>query len=61
MDVWNEKEMKRSFNELPFYGVSTEKTCTKHLNNIDMLRELPFYDELDLAKTSKAFKRIRKD
>ena len=53
--------MKRLFNELPFYGVSTEKTCTKHLNNIDMLYELPFYDELDLAKTSKAFKRIRKD
>ena len=28
----------------------------KNLNNIDMLRELPFYKELILAKTSKAFR-----
>ena len=37
--------MKRSFKELPFYEASIKKPCTKDLNNIDMLRELPFYDE----------------
>ena len=42
--------MKRSFKELPFYGALMEKPCTKHLNNIDMLREL------NIVKTSEAFK-----
>ena len=33
-----------------------EKPYIKRLNNIDMLRELPFYNELNISKTSKAFK-----
>ena len=33
-----------------------ETPYTKHLNNNYMLRELPFYDELNIAKTSKKFK-----
>ena len=33
-----------------------EKPYIKCLNNIDMLRELPFYNELNISKTSAAFK-----
>ena len=33
-----------------------EKPYIKCLNNIDMLRELPFYNELNTSKTSAAFK-----
>ena len=33
-----------------------EKTKIKKLNNINKLHELPFYDELNIVKTAKAFK-----
>ena len=33
-----------------------EKPYIKRLNNIDMLCELPFYNELNIIKTWKAFK-----
>ena len=33
-----------------------EKPYIKCLNNIDMLHELPFYNELNISKTSTAFK-----
>ena len=32
------------------------KPYAKRLNNIDILHELPFYDELNIVKVSKAFK-----
>lgn len=50
-----EEEVKRSFKELPFYGVLIKRPYTKRLNNIGMLRELPFYDTLNITKTSEAF------
>ena len=56
MSFGNEKETKRLFQELLFYNALIEKPYIKRFNNIDMLRELPFYDELNIAKTSKAFK-----
>ena len=43
--------------EQPFYNAPTEKPKTKHLNNVDMLSELPFYDELNIGKAEKACKR----
>ena len=43
-------------HELPFYNASTEKPYIKRLNNIDMLSELPIYNELNIVRTSKAFK-----
>ena len=52
----HEKEVKRSFKELPFYKTSVEMPDTKRLNNIDTMRELPFYDELNIVETSTAFK-----
>ena len=42
MNSWNEKEAKRLFQEFPFYTKITS------LKNIDLLQELPFYDEINI-------------
>ena len=55
MSFLNEKEAKKLFQELPFYNVLIEKPKVKHLSNIELLHELPFFDELNVAKISKAF------
>ena len=56
MSFWDEKEAKILFQKLTFYNVLIEKTKIKHLSNIDLLHELPFYDELKVVEISKAFK-----
>ena len=43
------------FKELPFYNVSINKPKIKRLKNIDLLAELPFYDQLNIIKTDHAF------
>ena len=43
------------FKELPFYNVSVEKPKIKSLKNIDLLAELPFYDQLNITETDHAF------
>ena len=43
-EFWNDKEAKELSQILPFYNVSIEKPKTKHLSNIELLHELPFYD-----------------
>ena len=40
------------FKELPFYNKHIEKPKIKRLKNIDLLSELPFYEELNEKKTS---------
>ena len=55
MGFWNEKEAERLFKELQFYNALIEISYIARLNNIDMLRELPFYNELSIVTTSKAF------
>ena len=52
-----EKERKRLLKEQPFYSVSIEKPKIKPFNNVDMLHQIPFCDELTIIKTAKAFKR----
>ena len=44
------------FKELPFYNKHIEKPRVKHLKNIDLLSELPFYEELNVIKTDHAFR-----
>ena len=44
-----------NFRELPFFNVSIEKPKMKRLKNIDLLPELPFYDQLKIIKTNQAF------
>ena len=43
------------FKELPFCNVSIDKPKIKRLKNIDLLPELPFYDQLNIIKTDHAF------
>ena len=42
------------FKELPFYNKHIEKPKIKRLKNIDLLSELPFYEELNVIKTNHA-------
>ena len=48
------------FKKLPFYNVSIEKPKIKHVKNIDLLAEQPFYDKLNIIKTDEVFKRHAK-
>ena len=54
MSFWDTKEF---FQILPFYSVLIEKPKMKHLSNIELLHELPLYDELSVVEISKTFKR----
>ena len=38
------------FNELPFYNKYIEKPKIKRLKNIDLLSEVPFYEQLNVIK-----------
>ena len=51
-EFWNKKEAKELFQIPPFYNVLTEKPKIKHLSNIELLHELPFYDELNVVEIS---------
>ena len=44
------------FKELPFYKTYIEKPKIKPLKNIDLLSELPFYEELNVIKTDQTFR-----
>ena len=44
------------FKELPFNNTCIEKPKPERLKNIDLLSELPFYEELNVIKTDHAFK-----
>ena len=48
-------DTKKLFQILLFYNVFIEKPKIKHLSSIELLHELPFYDELGIVKKSKAF------
>ena len=39
------------FKELPLYKKHIKKPKIKRLKNIDLLSELPFYNELNVIKT----------
>ena len=43
------------FKELPFYKKPIEKPKTIQLKSIDLLAELPFYEQLSIIKTNQAF------
>ena len=56
-EFWDEKDAKELFQMLPFYNALIEKPKIKHLSNLELLHELPFYDELSVVEILKAFKR----
>ena len=43
------------FKELTFYNVSIDKPKIKRLKNIDLIAELPFYNQLNIIRTDHAF------
>ena len=43
------------FKELPFYDKPIKEPKVKRVKNIDWLIELPFYEQLSVIKTVKAF------
>ena len=49
---WNANKI---FQLLPFYDSYIEKPKVKKLNNIQLMKELPFYDELSIVKNKTAF------
>ena len=56
MNFGDEKEVKILFKEPSFYNALTQKPYIKCLNNINILCQLPFYDELNIEETSTVFK-----
>ena len=56
MTISSENNDVNYFKELPFFNVSIEKPKIKRLKNVDLLAELPFYDQLNIIKTDQAFK-----
>ena len=54
--VKSDPDVVNYFKELPFYNKPIKKTKIKHLKNIDLISELPFYEELNVVKTNHAFK-----
>ena len=48
-------DAKKLFQILPFYNTSTERPEIKKLSNVQLLKELPFYDELSIVKSNSAF------
>ena len=57
MSFGGENEAKGVSEKLPFYNAFIEKPCNKRLKNIDLLHELPFYNELSILQISKVFKK----
>ena len=57
MSFSDKNRIKRLLKEQPFYNATIEKLKVENLNNIDMLIEFPFYNELNIVKTAKAFKK----
>ena len=44
------------FKEFPFYNKHIKKLKIKRLKNINLLSELPFYEDLNVIKTNHAFR-----
>ena len=49
------KTIKKNDCQLSFYNVPIQKPYVKRFNNKDLLHELPFFNEFNIVKTSRAF------
>ena len=47
---------KKLFEILPFYNTLIERPEIKKLSNVQLLKELPFYDQLSIVKNKRAFR-----
>ena len=48
-------DANKIFKILPLYNTYIDKPEVKKLNNVELLKELPFYDELSIVKNKTAF------
>ena len=48
-------DANKIFQILPFYEIYIERPKVKKLNNVQLLKESPFYDELSIVKNKTAF------
>ena len=48
-------DAKNLFKILPFYNTYIAKPKVKKLNNVELLKESPFYDKLSIVKSKTAF------
>ena len=55
-NVKSHPDVVHYFKELPFYNKHIEQPKIKCLKNIDLLSELPVYEELKVIKTDLAFR-----
>ena len=49
------RDESKIFKILPFYNCYIEEPKIKKLSNVRLLKELPFYDELNIIKNKTAF------
>ena len=57
MTVLPEINRVNYFKELPFYNKPIERPKIKQLKNIDLLAEMPFYEQLSVTKLNQTFSR----
>ena len=57
MKIESHPDVINYFKELPFYNTYIENPKFERLKNIDLLSEIPFYEELSFVKTDKAIRR----
>ena len=50
-----DRNTQKIFQILPFYNTFIERLKIKKLSNVELLKELPFYDELSIVKNNSAF------
>ena len=48
--------IKKLWSKQPFYKQPIQKPCVKKLTNLELLRELPFYDDINTLRKERAFK-----
>ena len=56
MTVLSKIDTVKHFQQIPFYNDPIEKPKIKRLTDINLLAELPFYEQLSIIKTNQAFK-----
>ena len=55
MTIFSEIDTVKHLKELTFYKKPIEKPKIKQSESIDLLAELPFYEQLSIIKTNQAF------
>ena len=54
--IKSNQDVTNYFKELSYYNTYIKKPKIKPLRSMDLLSELPFYEELSVIKTDEAFK-----